>query len=125
MLNEVIDLLKQNDALRKVVSISEIFFKQLIDLLASFQNATLDLEQFKEPTLHKVVFWQFQLLKHLKLVINDVINDNGTVMTSKGSPSIIACKCLLTSLVQEKMEFDVHHVVATNLDLVIKTICAR
>jgi hypothetical protein len=88
--------------------------------LASLQKTTLDLEQFKEPTLHKIVFWQFQLLKHLKFVINDVINDNDTIMTSKGFPSIIFCKCLLTSLVQEKTEFDVHHVVATNLDLVMK-----
>ncbi len=94
--------------------------KNLIDLLTPFQKATLDLEQYKEPTLHKVVFWRFQLLKHLQLVTNDVINDDGTVRTSKDSPSIIACKCLLTPLVQEKMELDVLHVVATLLDPVMK-----
>lgn len=47
MLIEVIDLLKQKDALRKIASISEIFLKHLIDLLKPFQKATLDLEQFK------------------------------------------------------------------------------
>ena len=98
MLIEVIDLLKQTDALRKVASISETCLKYLIDLLASFQKATLDLKQFKEPTLHKVVFWRFQLFKHLKPVMIDVMNDNGTVKTSKYSPSIIACKRLLTPL---------------------------
>ena len=99
MLIEVIDLLKQKDALWKIASISEIFLKHLIDLLAPFLKVTLDLEQFKEPILHKVVFWRFQLLKHLKFVMNDVINDNGTVKTSKDSPSTITCKCLLTPLV--------------------------
>ena len=120
MLIEVIDLLKQKDALRKVASISETCLKHLIDLLAPFQKATLDLEQFKEPTLHKVVFWRFQLLKHLQVVMNDVINDDGTVRMSKDSPSIIACKYLLTPLVQEKMELNVLHVVATLLDPVMK-----
>ena len=120
MLIEMIDLLKQKDALWKVASITETCLKHLIDLLAPFQKATLDLEQFKEPTLHKVVFWRFQLLKHLKLVMNDMINDDGTVRTSKDSPSIIACMCLLTSLVQEKMKLDVFHVVATLLDPVMK-----
>ena len=61
MLIEVIDVLKQNDALQKVASISETFLKYLIDLLVPFQKATFDLEQFKEPTLHNVVFWLFQL----------------------------------------------------------------
>ena len=120
MLIDVIDLLKQKDALRKVVSILETCLKHLIDLLAPFQKATLDFEQFKELTLHKVVFWQFQLLKHLKLVMNNVINDDGTVRTSKDSLSIIACKYLLTPLVQENMELDVLHVVTTFLDHVIK-----
>ena len=120
MLIEVIDLLKQKDALWKIALISETFLKHLIDLLIPFQKTTLDLEQFKEPTLHKVVFWRFQLLKHLKPVMNDVINDDGTVKTSKDSPPIIACKDLLTPLVQEKMELDVLHVVATFLDPVMK-----
>ena len=59
MLVKVVDLLKQKDALRKVASISETCLKHLIDLLAPFQKATLDLEQYKEPTLHNVVFWRF------------------------------------------------------------------
>ena len=52
--------------------------------------------------------------------MNDVINEDGTVKMSKDSPSIIACKCLLTPLVQEKMELNVLHVVATLLDPVMK-----
>ena len=52
--------------------------------------------------------------------MNYVINGDGTVRTSKDSPSIIACKCLLIPLVQEKMELDVLHVVATLLDPVMK-----
>ena len=120
ILIEVIDLLKQKDALRNVASISETCLKHLIDLLAPFQKTTLDLEQFKEPTRHKVAFWQFQLLKHLKLVMNDVINDDGNVRTNDFFPSIIICKCLLTPLVQEKMKLDVLHVVATLLDPVMK-----
>ena len=49
-----------------------------------------------------------------------MINDNGIVRTSKTSPLIITCKCLLTPLVQEKMKLDVFYVVATLLDLVIE-----
>ena len=52
--------------------------------------------------------------------MNDVINDDGAVKTSKDSPPIIACKDLLTPLVQEKMEFDVLPNVATLLDPVMK-----
>lgn len=59
-------------------------------------------------------------MKHLIHVINDVINNDGVVQTSKDSPTIIACKCLLTPLVQEKMELDVLHVVSTLLDTVMK-----
>ena len=105
MLIDVIDLLKEKDALRKVASISETCLRYLIDLLAPFQKATLDLEQFKESTLHMVIFWRFQLLKQLKHVMNNVINDDGIVMTSKDSPSI---------------ELDVLHVVATLLNPVMK-----
>ncbi|OAE22026.1 hypothetical protein AXG93_3719s1050 [Marchantia polymorpha subsp. ruderalis] len=43
-----------------------------------------------------------------------------SLVTSKDSPTIIACKCLLTPLVQEKMELDVLHVVSTLLDTVMK-----
>ena len=49
-----------------------------------------------------------------------MINDNGTIMTSKDSPLIIACKCLLTPLVQEKMKLDILHVIATFLVHVMK-----
>ena len=52
--------------------------------------------------------------------MNDAINDDGTIRTSKDSLFIIACKCLLTPLVQEKMKLDVLHVVATLLDPVMK-----
>ena len=120
MLIEVNNLLKQKYALWKVASISETCLRHLIDLLAPFQDATLDLEQFKESTLHKVVFWRFQLLKHLEFVMNDVINDDGIVKMSKDTPSIIACQCMLTPLVQEKMELDVLHIIATLLDLVVR-----
>ena len=49
-----------------------------------------------------------------------MINDDSTVNTSKNSPLIIAYKCLLILLVQEKMEFDVLHIIATLLDHVMK-----
>ena len=52
--------------------------------------------------------------------MNDVINNDGTIRTWKDFPSIIACKCLLTALVQKKIELNVLHVVATLLDPVMK-----
>ena len=87
-------------------------------LVAYFKKSNLQSKLSK--TLKQGCIWRFQLLRHLEFVMNDVINDDGTVNTSKDTPSIIVCKCMLTPLVQEKMELDVLHVVATLLDPVVK-----
>lgn len=105
--------------MRKVAMISKMFLKQFIILLTPIQNATLDLEKFKEPTLHKVAFWRFQLINHLKFVVYDQVGDNGVVIKSKDPPSIIACKCLLKPLVKGKMKLDVLLVSRTLVDHVI------
>lgn len=110
----------QGDQLWKVAMISETLLKQFIDFLTPFQNATLDLEKFKEPTLHKVAFWRFQLINHLKPVVDDQVGDNGVVIKSKDPPLIIAYKRLLKPLVNEKMKLDVLHVLGTLLDPVLK-----
>jgi hypothetical protein len=49
-----------------------------------------------------------------------VINDDCIVKMSRYSIFIIVCKCLLTPLVQEKMELDVVHVVGTLLEPIMK-----
>lgn len=51
--------------------------------------------------------------------MNDVINQDSAIKTSKDLLSIVACNCLLTPLVQEKMEINVLHIVATLVDTVM------
>jgi hypothetical protein len=48
--------------------IDENLLTALVDFLEVFLRATLELQVFKKPTLHKVAFWSYNLLKHLKHV---------------------------------------------------------
>ncbi|KAH9123635.1 hypothetical protein AeMF1_005432 [Aphanomyces euteiches] len=80
MYNEVVDLLRQKDQLPKINSISQTQLSELVQFLNLFQWATLELEQFKQPTLHKIIFVRHRLLGHLQTIAADEYDCNGVVI---------------------------------------------
>ncbi len=83
-------------------------------------SATLSLEQFKKPTLHKVVNWWHLLLKHLKPVEAEVKDLDGKVVTPQDSSTITALKAITRPIFIEKFTFQDIHILATVLDPTMK-----
>jgi len=98
MYDELVPLLQMKDKLSKLNDISRVLLKELIAFLAPFQQATLALEKFKHPTLHKIVWWRHVILGHLRLVLSDVVDKDGNVTTAKDSDSINAIKGIMLPL---------------------------
>jgi hAT family C-terminal dimerisation region len=88
---------------------------EFITFLRDFELATLALEKFKEPTLHRVVYWRHRLLSHLEVVYEDVV-EGEKVVTVADSTEIADIKILLLPIFQEKFKLETIHVVAALLD---------
>ena len=56
MLDKVVVLMTERNKLYKVANIDKNLLKELITFLEEFPKATLTLEKFKEPTLHRVIY---------------------------------------------------------------------
>ncbi|KAH9567611.1 hypothetical protein CY35_03G035100, partial [Sphagnum magellanicum] len=121
MYDELVPLLQMKDKLSKLNDISRALLKELITFLAPFQQATLALEKFKHPTLHKVLWWCHVILGHLRLVLSDVVDEDGNVTMVKDSDSIKAIKGIMLLLLYSKFVFDDIHVMASLLDLIMKS----
>jgi hypothetical protein len=125
MYDKVVSLLQMKDKLSKFNDISHALFKELITFLAPFQQATLVLEKFKHSTLHKVMWWCHVILGHLRLVLSDVVDEDGNVTTAKDSDSIKAIKGIMMSLLYSKFVLDDIHVRASLLDPIMKSRLVR
>ncbi|CAM6030884.1 unnamed protein product [Sphagnum balticum] len=71
------------------------------ELLANSTTATLALEKFKHPILHKVVWWRHVIMGHLRLVLSDVVDEDGNMTTAKNSDSIKAIKGIMLPLLKK------------------------
>jgi len=125
MYDELVPLLQMKDKLSKLNDISRALLKELIAFLAPFQQVTLALEKFKHPTLHKVVWWRHVILGHLRLVLNDVVDEDGNVTTAKDSDSIKAIKGIMLPLLYSKFVLDDIHVMASLLNPIMKSRLVR
>ncbi len=118
-------LLQMKDKLSKFNDISRALLKELIAFLTPFQQAMLALKKFKHPTLDKVVWWRHVILGHLRLVLSNVVDENGNVMTAKDSDSIKAIKGIMLSFLYSKFVLDDIHVMASLLDPIMKSRLVR
>jgi hypothetical protein len=125
MYDELVPLLQMKDKLSKLNDILWAFLKELIAFLAPFQQATLAFEKFKHPTLHKVVWWRHVIMGHLRLVLSDVVDEDGNVTTAKDSDSIKAIKGIMLPLLYSKFILDDIHVMASLLDPIMKSRLVR
>jgi Hermes transposase DNA-binding domain len=115
MIPELIELLQRKNQLWRVSKISRDLLSEFITFLRDFELATLALEKFKEPTLHRVVYWRHRLLSHLEVVYEDVV-EGEKVVTVADSTEIADIKILLLPIFQEKFKLETIHVVAALLD---------
>ncbi len=83
------------------------------------------LEKFKHPIFHKVAWWRHVILGHLRLVLNDVVDEDGNVTTAKDSNSIKAIKGIMLPLLYSKFVLDDIHVMASLLDPIMKSRLVR
>jgi hypothetical protein len=120
MFEDIVALLTFRNKLGYLKDINRVLLQELILFLSKFQSATLLLEQFKKPTLHKVVYWRHLLLKHLKPVQAEVKNLDGKVVTPQDSSTIIALKVIIRPIFNEKFELQDIHILATVLDPIMK-----
>ncbi len=118
-------LLQMKDKLSKLNDISRALLNELIAFLAPFQQAMLALEKFKHLTLHKVVWWCHVILGHLRLVLSDVVDEDGNVTTAKDSDSIKAIKGIMLPLLYSKFVLDDIHVMPLLLDPIMKSRLVR
>ncbi len=121
MYDELVLLLQMKDKLSKLNDTSQALLKELIAFLAPFQQATLVLEKFKHLTLHKVMWWRHVIMGHLRLVLNDVVDEDGNVTTTKDSDSIKAIKGIMLPLLYSNFVLDDIHVMASLLDPIMKS----
>ncbi len=121
MYDELVSLLQMKDKLSKLNDISQVLFKELIAFFAPFQQATLALEKFKHPTLHKVVRWRHVIMGHLRLVLSDVVDKDGNVITAKDSDSIKAIKGIMLPLLYNNFVLDDIHIMVSLLDPIMKS----
>jgi hypothetical protein len=120
MFEEIVALLTIKNKLGFLKDINRVLLQELVFLLSKFQSATLSLEQFKKPTLHKVVFWRHSLLKQLKPVEMEVKDPAGNVVIPKDSRCIIALKAIIRPIFDEKFKLQEIHILATVLDPIMK-----
>jgi hypothetical protein len=125
MYDELVLLLQMKDKLSKLNDISRALLKEPIAFLAPFQQATLALEKFKHPTIHKVVWWCHVILGHLWQVLRDVVDEDGNVRTAKDSDSIKAIKGIMLPLLYIKFVLDDIHDMASLLDPIMKSHLVR
>ncbi|OAE22810.1 hypothetical protein AXG93_496s1050 [Marchantia polymorpha subsp. ruderalis] len=103
----------------KVTKIDHELLKEFIAFLVPFQEAILALEMFEEPTLHRVLYFWQNLLKHCQVVEADITikEKDGTITTlKKYSPAFIALKPKFVELIREKFIWSDIHVIATLLN---------
>ncbi len=65
------------------------------------------------------------ILGHLRLVLSDVVDDDGNVTTAKDSDSIKAIKGIMMSLLYNKFVLDDIHVMVSLLDPIMKSRLVR
>jgi len=121
MYDKLVPLLQMKDKLSKLNDISWALLEELIAFLAPFQQATLALEKFKHPTLHKVMWWRHVIMGHLRLVLSDVVDEDGNVTTTKDSDSIKAIKGIMLPLLYSKFILDDIHIMASLLNPIMKS----
>ncbi|PTQ37542.1 hypothetical protein MARPO_0056s0021, partial [Marchantia polymorpha] len=103
----------------KVNKIDHELLKEFIAFLVPFQEATLALEMFAEPTIHRVLYFWQNLLKHCQVGAADITTKekDGTITTlKKDSPAFIALKPKFAELIKEKFIWSDIHVIATLLN---------
>ena len=83
--------------------------------LEPFQRATLALEKFKSPTLHKVAFWCYTLIHNLKPVYTEIVNDVAVVEVETDFTPIIDLKWILVPIFEETFVLKVIHIVVVLL----------
>ncbi|OAE30416.1 hypothetical protein AXG93_3483s1080 [Marchantia polymorpha subsp. ruderalis] len=89
----------------KVCKIDHELLKEFIAFLVLFQEATLALEMFVEPTLHRVLYFWQNLLKHCQVVAADITTkekDDTIITLKKYSPAFIAFKPKFAELIGKK-----------------------
>jgi hypothetical protein len=90
MYDEVVEILKAKNKLSKFAQIPKAGLQEFVDCLHPFQEVTLALEQFKHPTMHKVIYWRHVLIRHLHP--NHVVD----------SAAIVAMKKILLPILEDK-----------------------
>ena len=120
MFEEILVLLTSKNKLGYLKDINRTLLQEVVSFLSKFQWETLSLEQFKQPTLHKVDFWQHSLLKHLKVVETEVRDVVGKVVIQKDSSSIAALKAIIRPIFDEKFKLQEIHILATVLDPIMQ-----
>ncbi|BBN07431.1 hypothetical protein Mp_4g03790 [Marchantia polymorpha subsp. ruderalis] len=103
----------------KVSKIDHELLKELIAFLVPFQEATLALEMFAEPTIHRELYFRQNLLKHCQVVAADITTKekDGTITTlKKDSSAFIALKPKFAELIREKFIWSDIHVIAALLN---------
>jgi len=113
------------DKLSKLNDISRALLKELIAFLTPFQQAMLALEKFKHPTLDKVVWWRHVILGHLRLVLSNVVDENGNVTTANDFDLIKAIKGIMLPFLYSKFVLDDIHVMASLLYPIMKSRLVR
>ena len=112
--DEVVNVLMEKRKMSKVARIAEDLLGELIAFLNEFQLATLALEKFKEPTIHKVIYWRHRLLTHLVIIDDHAAENNGNLTADSGPISVI--NDIVRPIVEEKFVIEPIHVVGAMLD---------
>lgn len=97
-----------------LINIDKDLLKELISFLEEIQKTTLALEKFKEPTLHRVIYWQHRLSLHL-IVQNENVDGHQV-----DSSHIAIIKNLMCPIFEDKFKIETIHIVAALPDPIQK-----
>jgi hypothetical protein len=95
-------LLQRKGKLDLLKNVKQELLSEIVEVLEPFKDATEELEKFKEPTIHQVLYFRHELQKHLQ-------------DTKNNSPNIKALKKSLLHEFQRKWEYYDLHIAAAIL----------
>ena len=117
-ITQITNLLAAKQQQHRVNAIYGPLLDELVRFLATFREATLDLESSSKPTLHLVVFWRYKLEIHCSPIMNDykVTNaDKTEEVIPKDSAAIVDLKSAVKRVLIEKWRLEPLHIAATYL----------
>lgn len=113
------ELLAQLEVAHVIEKLNRQVLQEFTNFIQLFHQATQQLKDPKQPTIHLVTIWRFRLLKHCRHILEEYNveqEDGSSTIVPKDSLLIKSLKNLVQDLLLDHWSLDNYQLVATILD---------